>query len=436
MDDPGTVERVALLIDRERMREILQTRLPGLRAPGLVIDDCQIVHTRYRTSAEDARRGKAFLSVCYELAVHGGAGGERHLFHVKAYRDGRSRQKFAEASSAPTVPPPLGAAVTHLPELDLVVWAFPNDPKMLHLPEVIIREKLRRHLPYDRLAAGSDADVSIDVVRYKPEVRCITRYGLRTVALYGKTFKHDRARDIAGRIEALAGELAEAEDAFVIAPPLGFSAAARTVWQAELPGTPLPRAIERGGCQDLLARAALGLARFHALRLPDLPRTTLAGRLAAAAAEAGELAEAYPWLRARLEEVVARLGEAAPRLPPAPDGLVHGDFLLKQLVVHGDRLGVFDFDNLALGDPIQDLANFIVDLGYHGFEARHVGAMTAAFLPAYRAHAGRDVPEARLLWHVSVQRLRDAYYFHKRRQLAPGFTQEVESMLAGAEDPR
>ena len=62
--------------------------------------------------------------------------------------------------------------------------------------------------------------------------------------------------------------------------------------------------------------------------------------------------------------------------------------------------------------------------------------MTAAFLPAYRAHAGRDVPEARLLWHVSVQRLRDAYYFHKRRQLAPGFTQEVESMLAGAEDPR
>ena len=429
--DPGTVERGALLNDRERMRTLFETRLAGV-----AIDDCQILHTRYRMSAEDSRRGKAFLSVCYELAVPNGAGDERHLFHVKAYRDGRSRQKFAEASAAPSIAPPLGAAVTHLPELDLVVWAFPNDPKMLHLPEVIDRQRLRRHLPYDRLHARSDADVTIDVVRYKPEVRCITRYRLDEVALYGKTFKHDRAREIAARIEGLSRQLAETEDGFVIAPPLGSSAAAKTVWQTELPGTPLPRAMEGTDSRDLLERAALGLARFHALRLPDLPRTTLADRLGAAATEARELAEAYPWLRARFGAVVARLEETAPRLPSVPDGLVHGDFLLKQLVVHGERLGIFDFDNLAVGDPLQDLANFIVDLRYHGFEARRVDAITTAFLRAYRAHARRDVPEARLRWHMSVQRLRDAYYFHKRRQLAPGFAQEVESMLAGAEEPR
>src|SRR5262249_33748506 len=148
----------------------------------------------------------------------------RPLFHVKAYRDGRSREKFAQACAAPTVPPPFGAAVMHVPELDLVVWAFPNDPKLLHLPQVLVRPRLRRHLPYERLDTTSAADVSIDVVRYKPEVRCITRYRLGRIALYGKTFKHDRARDIAGRIEALADQLASVEDAFVIAPPLGHSA--------------------------------------------------------------------------------------------------------------------------------------------------------------------------------------------------------------------
>jgi len=103
-------------------------------------------------------------------------------------------------------------------------------------------------------------------------------------------------------------------------------------------------------------------------------------------------------------------------------------------VVHADRLGVFDFDNFTLGDPARDLANFIVDLRYQGLAAGLVTSMTTTFLDAYRAHAEWDMPADRLRWHTAVQGLSDAYYFHKRRHLAPGFEAELEHILALAED--
>ena len=49
------------------------------------------------------------------------------------------------------------------------------------------------------------------------------------------------------------------------------------------------------------------------------------------------------------------MGDARPRV-------VHGDFLLEQLVVTYDgRLGLFDFDGFMLGDCLEDIANCIAD---------------------------------------------------------------------------
>ena len=208
----------------------------------------------------------------------------------------------------------------------------------------------------------------------------------------------------------------------------------RTVWQAALSGTPLIDVVQGGECADFIERAARGLASLHGIDPGGLSRTTLEDRLAPVLAAAAELAEAFPRLRARLETLAVRLEQEARSLSPGRDGLVHGDFLLKQLVVHAGRLGVFDFDNFTLGDPARDLANFIVDLRYQGFPATLVTSMTTAFLDAYRSHAEWDMPADRLRWHTAVQGLSDAYYFHKRRHLAPGFEAELERILALAED--
>ena len=443
---PTDLERSALLTDADRMRDVFQAALPGFGSGSLLIDGCRIVHTRYRTSRAERREGKAFLSVCYALDVRDLARARRgtQLVHGKAYGPADSRRRFAEAKARHRFEPSFGEAVAHLADLDLVVWAFPNDPKLPHLPEVIDPRAVKRYLPYDRLPAGLDAaehihEVDVEVVRYKPEVRCITRYRLagaerQAFTLYGKTFKHERAREIARRIESIWRRSADDPDGFIVPQPLGHDDAVRTVWQAALSGTPLIDVVQGGECADFIERAARGLASLHGIDPGGLSRTTLEDRLAPVLAAAAELAEAFPRLRARLETLAVRLEQEARSLSPGRDGLVHGDFLLKQLVVHADRLGVFDFDNFTLGDPARDLANFIVDLRYQGFPAGLVTSMTTTFLDAYRSHAEWDMLADRLRWHTAVQGLSDAYYFHKRRHLAPGFEAELEHILALAED--
>jgi len=440
------LERSALLTDAGRMKDVFQAGLPGFASGGLLISDCRIVHTRYRTSRAERHEGKPFLSVCYSLDVRDVARARRgtQIVHGKAYRTTQTRRRFAEAKARHRFEPAFGEAVAHLADLDLVVWAFPNDPKLLHLPEVIDPRAVKRHLPYDRLPAGLDAaehiyEVDVEVVRYKPEVRCITRYRLagaegRTFTLYGKTFKHERAREIARRIESMCRRSADDPDGFIVPQPLGYDDSVKTVWQTGLSGTPLIDVVRGGEYGDFIERAARGLASLHRIDPGGLSRITLGDRLAPVLAAAAELAEAFPRLRARLEALAFRLENEAPRLSPGRDGLVHGDFLLKQLVVHDGRLGVFDFDNFTLGDPAQDLANFLVDLHYQGFPAGLVSSMTTAFLDGYRSHTEGGMPADRLRWHAGVQVLSDAYYFHKRRHLAPDFEVELEHILTLGQD--
>ena len=120
-------------------------------------------------------------------------------------------------------------------------------------------------------------------------------------------------------------------------------------------------------------------------------------------------------------------------LPACREGLVHGDFLLKQLVVHKDRLGILDFDNLSVGDPTQDLANFLVDLHFESMSASQIDAISSLFLHSYRTTVAWVVSPARLKWHVTAQFLRSAYYFHKRMHLMRGFEDELQWFLELAE---
>ena len=149
--------RSALLTDATRMKDVFQAGLPGFRQ--LTIDGCEIVHTRYRTSSADRRDGKAFLSVCYALDVRDDGHGRRgtQLVHAKAYRPADSVRRFAEAKARARFAPAFGEPVAHLADLDVVAWAFPNDPKLEHLPDVIDPRAVTRHLPYAQLPAGFTA---------------------------------------------------------------------------------------------------------------------------------------------------------------------------------------------------------------------------------------------------------------------------------------
>jgi aminoglycoside phosphotransferase (APT) family kinase protein len=438
--------RSALLMDAVRMRELFQDRLPGFGRGPLVVEDCHIVHSRYRTSDESRRTGSAFLSVAYELEVRNGETSGRgvQVLHAKAYPHGHPRQPPGAAGGR--CKPRFGEAIVRLDDLDVVVWAFPNDPKLPHLPELMDPSAVRRHLPYEALPPGFRSaaeleDVAIEVVQYTPEFRCTTRYRIRgaapegpqTVTIYGKTFRDGRAAEILRQLEAVRRRQADAVDAFIVPRPLGCAAAVKTLWQADVPGLPLVEILDRRNCDSWLAAAARGLAALHRADVAGLRGGPTHDRLAAVRLESAELMAAFPRLRTRLASIHARLESAARWVAPGRDGLVHGDFRLDRLVRHGERLGVFGLDHLSAGDSIQDVASFIVELRHHAFDVPLVDRMTAVFLDAYRDAAGGEIADERVSWHAAVQILKRACRLHKRRQWVPGFESELKQLLVRAE---
>jgi aminoglycoside phosphotransferase (APT) family kinase protein len=413
-----------MLTHPEDARAALQEQLYG----DVAIEGCEIIQTRFRTSPEERRRGAPIVAAAYRLTLRDG----EQLVHVRAY-EGHGRERYARARATAQARPRFGPPLGYLPGLDAVVWGFPNDPKLRHLADVVDPSVRWRHLP-----CGSER-VDVDVLRWKPGKRCVTRYRpAGAPAIVGKTVKHDRVAEIARRMEWTWRHAQADPDAFAVARPLGCSRAVRTAWQVALPGISLMQALMDGADpRPLMLAAGAGLARLHAMAPHDggLPRTTLADRLRYVRGGALELGAAYPELRGRLEALTAWFEHRAGTLPPVADRLVHGDFLLKQLVLSDGRLGVFDSDDFMLGDCVEDLGNCVADMHYWDLDPGTVRAMIADFLDAYRGHAAWDVPDDRLRWHCSVQLLRYAWYWHRRRQFEPSFREELGALLARAEYP-
>jgi phosphotransferase family enzyme len=417
----------AALTHPDQLCEILRAELPGGRA----VERCEIFQTAFRTSPADRRAGRPVVALECRLEPGG------QLMHIRAY-DGHGRRRFERHRAS---------ALAYLPATDAVVWAFPADPRLGHLREVIDPASLRRHLPYAALPAGFDgpddiAGVEVDVLRWKPTKRCVSRYRLAgapgETELVGKTLQSaGRATAIAQRMDWISAQLDARPDGFTSPRSLGCDEGVRTVWQVALHGTPLMEIVLAGDdTTRLVEQAGRGLAALHAIAPPPGTQvTTPADLLRFAAGGPAQLAGARPDLRVRLEAIVEQLERDAAALGPFDGRVLHGDFLLKQLLVAGDRLAVFDLDDVSVGDATQDVANCLADLHNWGLDAATVHAMTVGFLDAYRAHAEGDVDPLRLRWHYRVQLLLDAWYWHKRRHLEPAFVAELDALLASAEEP-
>jgi thiamine kinase-like enzyme len=409
-----------------------------------------VLRTRYKTYLDDRIRHKSFLFIHYELEIGGRETQTPGLQQVyaQAYLNGRSQLKFRQIKAPRLCQPQFGAALVHLPDLGLIVWAFPNDPHLFHLPAAVDREQIKSHLPYAYLPAGFDgpediAGAEVAVIRYKPEVRCTIRYHLRrkgpgtpeAVTLYGKTYATHKGKEIYSHIESLWRQSRAGPHHFTVAQPLGYDETLQLVWQEALPGLPLSNVLSPANYDHFLRLAAWGLANLHQSALVLPCQITTGHLLAEIGPSAAELMAALPEFKERLQLLLAYLERHEPGLTTLPDRLIHRDFHIKQLLVHEDNatLAIFDFDDLATGDPCQDIAFFLVDLHCRDFAPRLVAQMTTTFCQAYQSYIDRELPADRLRWHLRLQFLAKAHWYYKKKQLASRLKAHIERIIALAE---
>jgi hypothetical protein len=416
--------------DLPAMQALLQRCLPGF-ADGRLRIDALRVHKARRSSS--LQRNPHPITLCYELQVHDpecDKAGSQWLY-AKMFRNGASADCFASIDAQRLQRPAFGEALAHLAELDMVLWALPNDPGLPQLGALLDPVRVRSHLPWAALAIEPQRvrAVEVEMQRYEPEqratLRCTVTPGGSDVplVLFAKTFCDARGRAIDERFRYFWQRAQVDPTAPLVAPPLGYDAATRTAWQGAAEGTPLSQALAEGDVPALLAQVTQALSALHTAPLAWNRERALSHWCAEARRRQTKIARAEPALAARAATLVQALDTLAARWPDVPLGLIHGDFHPDQVWLHQGRVVLFDFDEFTLGDPLEDIAEFTVKLGDDD--------LRRAFIAAAAATAGTRFDPDRLRWHLAVQSLLQAsraFIFQRE-----GWRAELALWLARAE---
>jgi|SRR5262245_28105 len=427
----------AQFADSERVGALLGQYLPEYAGP-VSIARCEPLRLRYRTVLEEPWR--SFLQASYRLHLRDSATGQEReqIVYLKAYRDGRSASKLRHSAATPC---------THVPALDSIVWAFPSDPRMPHLPRVTDPRQVRDVLPYDALPAPVRSpddlrDVSVSIVRYKPECRCTARYDLAwdgggggALTLYGKSYRDELWPGVEARLAAMTGR--GDLPGFVAAPMIGLAPAVFTVWQGAVAGTPVPECLncatsgEQAIAERIIEQVGRALASFQQRMVPAEPMPSTEEVLAELFAKTRELAAAIPALAEPLGELMEAVADGAPARPLA-DALVHGDFHCQQLTWTGEAVALFDFDDCGRGDPLVDLGTFIADLHRRELSDADLRRLARVLCHGYRRDAPWGLPVDHLVWHTLVQMLIKVHWFYQKKQHLPDLETSLRHMLSQA----
>jgi len=223
-----------------------------------------------------------------------------------------------------------------------------------------------------RLLGGA---VRLETLKDKPGRRRTSRAVGSAGTAIVKFYASGRALDVAARVAALQGGPSEP----VLPRVLAVDAAMHVVALSEVPGAPLRLALLAGDA-DGCARAGAVLGSWHRAwwgRRPSPLRPHTAEReleiLRARAASAGAALGAAVRHRA--------MSLAAPWQCPT---VVHRDLYEEQILL-GDRVGLIDLDDVALGPPELDIGNLVAHVELLGVRAGvPLTGPLRALLAAYR----------------------------------------------------
>ncbi len=415
------MQGLARFADPSVMKALLTERLLLLCPDSGAITSCHVQHVKYSPKKKPENTS---LAACYHLGVRDrdSQRERRVILYCKAFSNGRSQKEIDTLVQSSVGTQALRRMPHHFRDLDLLVWVFPEDPAIPHLPKVSDPEQVKAHLPYSSLPKGLDEEgdirsVEMSVVNYRPEIRCTTKYELswgaadqaQSLTIFGKTFRSGEGRDVYARSEYLWNRFSGVDEEVLFSQPLGYRSEVQTLWQLGVEGTPLCRVIEEDNCDSYLRTVAKGLAMVHNSDLAGLPKWTLAEHLAEADKKIEKLRRAVPSLLEELNLLAQLVHRDAPNTSDIPLRPMYWDFHIEQLLAQDGKVAFFDFDELVIGDPLQDIANFIVDLRFRDVTPFLARRMAKSLYDSYRSQVKWEVPIDRIRWHARVQFINKAY---------------------------
>jgi Phosphotransferase enzyme family len=323
-----------VLLDRDAVADLLADRLLGGRAVG----GCERRYAKYRVGHS--------LRVVYEFSHRR----RRHHVAARTFAAGTSAAAFERTQ--PVVNGPL-APVVHVPELDTVLWTFPNDRRLSTLPLLTGRSPA-----LDRLVGRPIAATRL--VAYAAErsasAQCLDEGG--RVLAYAKVMADGGAGAERRVLEAISSEVGAGDADLGVPRVIGTSELHSAVAVEPVAGRRLD-GLDRDALAPALGRLGAALAALHGVRpLPghrferlDTDRLTNAVSVIARARPQDGPAAA--------ELLAALLSRAQPWGPPAH---LHGDVNPRNAILDGRRIVLIDMEHAAAGPAAADLGQVLAGL--------------------------------------------------------------------------
>jgi aminoglycoside phosphotransferase (APT) family kinase protein len=358
---------LARALDEQVMLDVFSDAMRGHSAH---IVNCLIDRVKYRPSKN--------CSVSYLLQMRDSATGNEFEQRVAARlcSGGESARRAVRGGNKQFQSSLAGPAMRLLPQLDMLTWWWPNDPK-LAAPRVLSDPHTMREQVLPELVAvlsdrrGTLVDYRLKVAQYIPEQRVCARVDLSwhidgqivDQCVYVKSSLDPDSATAHAILRSLQESAAWRDGKIRTPRALLWQSAFELHWQQSLPGRSLLD-IEATEVTRFIAPLGRQLAALHAIQIGGVRETTREALLMRLAAVHKLLHQTLPDSRSTLLQLSSLLTEGLRFLDSAPQVTLHGDLHRCNILAHGDQIALIDLDNLHCGPALLELGAWVSDSIY------------------------------------------------------------------------
>ncbi len=375
---------------------------------GLSISSCYAKRVYYRPGKE--------CRVLIEATIAETSG---EIFGKQLYfgriHPGKAPEAFEAFNRESLSKPVFGEALLMIPEWELVLLAFPNDPNipgisfMSQAAEVLAAMQTN---PGDFGLAAAPEKLTALLKKHVPGKRCCYGYTVSgkdlaaEKVIFGKAYQEKEGPRAYAIHKGLWDSPQRQAGGFFMSEPYSFDRERVIVWKEMLSGRSLAKSADMAPRFPALAKEiGRQLAALHQVEM-DLPVTlSIDAQIAGLKKTAGTIRKGLPAYGDTGDQLVAQLLDEAAMLPLQPNTLVHASFKFSHIFLSDERISIVDFDGVTIGDPGYDLGRFLARLyrmQVSGKISAEIARQTAtAFCEAYNAAATHPLPQRRIDWYAA-----------------------------------
>lgn len=325
-------------------------------------------------------------------------------------------QQWTAAQAQTWTQPVFGPPIFLILDYSMIVWAYPNDPRLPGLALLANTEQVLTTLQADPAAFGlPEAQTPIAIkqavlTKYVASQRCGYFYDVvlsdgSTHPLYAKAYRPSKGKEAAVAWQQVWDSSARRQNQLSLPNPYSYDPTRHILWQEAVTGQPLAKMLPEANLPQLAAGAGHQLAMLHNLKL-DIPvGITIEDEKEDLGRNLTSISRALPMLADRCQRIYERLLSSLETLQSAPLVPIHASFKPSHLLVENGRCTLIDFDGTALGDAAYDLGRFIAHLRAAEAKGRldpeTVNRAVTCFITTYNRSADNPVALTRINWFTT-----------------------------------